>query len=144
MRVLIAVDLKKGAELVLDGAKPWVERLQATADLVYVDEFRSAVYAPDPHVASLLQLEWDRMKAEDELALNTLLNRLPTALRGQVHLATGNAATTVSALADAYDAVIVSTHGRSGLSHFWLGSVAERIVRSCPKPVVVLRLGQTS
>ena len=35
--------------------------------------------------------------------------------------------------------VIISTHGRTGLSHVLLGSVAERIVREAPCPVLTIR-----
>lgn len=38
------------------------------------------------------------------------------------------------------DALIVGTHGRTGLSHFLLGSVAERVVRSASVPVVCIRI----
>ena len=37
------------------------------------------------------------------------------------------------------DVVIMATHGRKGLSHLVLGSVAERVVRECPCPVLTLR-----
>ncbi len=37
------------------------------------------------------------------------------------------------------DLVIISTHGRTGLSHVLLGSVAERIVREAPCPVLTIR-----
>jgi nucleotide-binding universal stress UspA family protein len=37
------------------------------------------------------------------------------------------------------DLVIMSTHGRSGLAHVLMGSVAERVVRSAPCPVLVVR-----
>jgi nucleotide-binding universal stress UspA family protein len=35
--------------------------------------------------------------------------------------------------------VVIATHGRTGLSHVLLGSVAERIVREAPCPVLTLR-----
>lgn len=35
--------------------------------------------------------------------------------------------------------LIVGTHGRSGLDRFLLGSVAERVVRSAPCPVLTVR-----
>jgi nucleotide-binding universal stress UspA family protein len=35
--------------------------------------------------------------------------------------------------------VVVGTHGRKGAAHFFLGSVAEDVARSCPCPVVVTR-----
>jgi nucleotide-binding universal stress UspA family protein len=37
------------------------------------------------------------------------------------------------------DSVIVATHGRTGLGHFFLGSVAERVVRESTCPVMTLR-----
>ena len=37
------------------------------------------------------------------------------------------------------DLIIVSTHGRTGLKHALMGSVAERVVRHAPCPVLVVR-----
>jgi nucleotide-binding universal stress UspA family protein len=37
------------------------------------------------------------------------------------------------------DLVVMSTHGRTGLSHLLLGSVAERVIRSTVCPVLVVR-----
>jgi nucleotide-binding universal stress UspA family protein len=37
------------------------------------------------------------------------------------------------------DLIAMGTHGRSGLSHFFLGSVAERVLRSAPCPVLTAR-----
>jgi nucleotide-binding universal stress UspA family protein len=38
------------------------------------------------------------------------------------------------------DVVIMVTHGRKGLSHLVLGSVAEQVVRESPCPVLTLRV----
>ena len=37
------------------------------------------------------------------------------------------------------DLIAMGSHGRSGLSHFFLGSVAERVVQHAPCPVLVVR-----
>jgi nucleotide-binding universal stress UspA family protein len=37
------------------------------------------------------------------------------------------------------DVIVMGTHGRSGLSHVLLGSVAERVVRHAPCPVLMVR-----
>ncbi len=37
------------------------------------------------------------------------------------------------------DLIILSTHGRSGLEHILLGSVAEKVVRKSPCPVLTIR-----
>ena len=37
------------------------------------------------------------------------------------------------------DLIVMGTHGRTGLSHLLMGSVAERVVRFAPCPVMVVR-----
>jgi len=39
------------------------------------------------------------------------------------------------------DLIITSTHGRTGIQHLVLGSVAEKIIRHAPWPVFVVRRG---
>lgn len=54
---------------------------------------------------------------------------------------TGNVAAQILALAKEVgaDALVVGTHGRKGLSHLLLGSVAEKVVRGASVPVVSVR-----
>jgi nucleotide-binding universal stress UspA family protein len=37
------------------------------------------------------------------------------------------------------DAIVIGTHGRSGLKRFLMGSVAEGVLRSAPMPVLTVR-----
>ncbi|MBT8365481.1 MAG: universal stress protein, partial [Deltaproteobacteria bacterium] len=37
------------------------------------------------------------------------------------------------------DMIIMATHGRTGLSHALIGSVAEKVVRQAPCPVLTIR-----
>ena len=37
------------------------------------------------------------------------------------------------------DLIVTSTHGRTGLAHLFMGSVAERVVRHAPCSVLVVR-----
>ena len=39
----------------------------------------------------------------------------------------------------AVDLIVIATHGRTGLKHFFLGSTAERVVRHVKCPVLVVR-----
>lgn len=41
------------------------------------------------------------------------------------------------------DLVIMGTTGKSGLEHFLVGSVAERVVRAAPVPVVTVRFAKS-
>jgi len=38
-----------------------------------------------------------------------------------------------------HDLVVMGTHGRKGLQHLFLGSIAEKVVRSAPVPVLTIR-----
>jgi nucleotide-binding universal stress UspA family protein len=36
------------------------------------------------------------------------------------------------------DLIVLGTHGRTGLSHLLLGSVAEKLIRHSPKPLFII------
>jgi nucleotide-binding universal stress UspA family protein len=40
---------------------------------------------------------------------------------------------------NAIDLIVMATHGRTGLTHLLMGSVAEKVVRSAPCPVLTMR-----
>jgi nucleotide-binding universal stress UspA family protein len=44
-----------------------------------------------------------------------------------------------TATAESVDLIVMATHGRTGLRHLVLGSVAERVVRLAPCPVLTIR-----
>jgi len=46
------------------------------------------------------------------------------------------------AAANDVDLIVMGTHGRSGVSHMLLGSIAERVVRRAPCPVLTVRRPQ--
>ena len=41
--------------------------------------------------------------------------------------------------AEEFDLIIMGSHGRTGFSHLLLGSMAEKLVRLAPCPVLVVR-----
>jgi nucleotide-binding universal stress UspA family protein len=58
----------------------------------------------------------------------------------EIVVASGNAAPEILGLAKQrdIDLIVMGTHGRTGAKHFFLGSVAERIVRESPVPVLTI------
>jgi universal stress protein A len=42
------------------------------------------------------------------------------------------------------DLVVMGTHGRTGLEHLLLGSVAEQVIRLAPCPVLTVRQGSAT
>ena len=54
---------------------------------------------------------------------------------------TGRPADSISdyARTEKFDLIVMGTHGRKGLSHALIGSVAEHVVRKAPCPVLTVR-----
>lgn len=44
---------------------------------------------------------------------------------------------------EGFDLIVLATHGLTGLKHLLLGSVAERVVRHAPCPVLTVKLSET-
>jgi nucleotide-binding universal stress UspA family protein len=55
----------------------------------------------------------------------------------------GEAAPAILAAAKQCDSIVMSTLGRTGLAHLLIGSVAERVVRHSPVPVLTVRTRRT-
>jgi nucleotide-binding universal stress UspA family protein len=89
-------------------------------------------------------LTLDGTMRENETAyLDSVLKRLEETVPVQVSrtLVDGPAAGAIhdQALAAGADLVVMATHGLGGLSRFWLGSVADTLVRRLPMPVLLIR-----
>jgi len=78
-----------------------------------------------------------------EETLGRLRDLLPEAYRGtwEVEIAVGRPADTIVRLARERNAdlIVMATHGRTGLEHVVLGSVAEKVVRLAPCPVLTVK-----
>ncbi|MFO0948199.1 MAG: universal stress protein [Planctomycetota bacterium] len=84
----------------------------------------------------------DDLKKGAAEGLKETANRLPAELQPVVQTVThGIPFHEISRYAkqEGIDLIILGTHGRTGLKHFLLGSVAERVVRSAPCPVLTVR-----
>jgi len=96
------------------------------------------VMSPGPDL-SLLMSEQRRWAAAELEKLSARLTRNGIKHRtllgsGTAHKEVVDAATRLKA-----DLVVMTTHGRTGVSHLLLGSVAEKVVRGAPCPVLTFR-----
>lgn len=91
--------------------------------------------------ANQADLEKLRTHVSRAIAASTPKLTAPLTARAIVHLRRGDTANAIAQLAADVDAdlVIVGTHGRRGVERFFLGSVAERLVRLARCPVWVVR-----
>jgi nucleotide-binding universal stress UspA family protein len=140
-RILVPVDFSQQSKQALDYAMFLAQRFDAKLDVLHV--WKIAEYAGDAMVVLT--------RSEPELTLSTYLrgeaDRLLTDfLHGVPHskrmLEEGDPAAVIARVATegGYDMVVMGTHGRTGLSHLMVGSVAEKVVRLAPCPVLTYRV----
>ena len=140
MRFLLAIDIHDAPIDLMEQAMSWVTAVGGSLDLIYVDEYRYNTYlVADPAVQAVLDDQWQRIQEENEARLAELVSTLPDPIRGRGVYKVGRAHQQVLEVCPHYDAIMIGTHGRRGLEHAVLGSVAERVVRRAPRPVIVLR-----
>ncbi|MBX2803244.1 MAG: universal stress protein [Myxococcales bacterium] len=140
MEWMVAVDLENDPGEVLTRAVPLAARLGATLHLRTVSRF--AWDATDVFGAGseALAQEWERRRKAEVARLGELRGSIPEPMQGTAELLEGRTAAALVAEASQFDGVIIGTHGRTGVQRLFLGSVAERVVRTCSVPVWVLHL----
>jgi nucleotide-binding universal stress UspA family protein len=140
--ILAPTDFSKHAEAALRYACGLAERFGARLHLLHVLSDIAPV-GPDPMLAVVLPPEYyvESEQASHE-ALKTLLQPdwgRPGSVETAVRWGAPAAEIVAFAASQAVDLIVIATHGRTGLSHVFLGSVAERIVREAPCPVLTIR-----
>jgi nucleotide-binding universal stress UspA family protein len=133
--VLVPFDFTDNAREALQAALDFVEAPSAI-DVVYV------MAPPTPPAPGLLwgDLDVESMRARAEQALDTALAEAG-ASGCNTHVLMGTPASRLVEFANerGSDLVVIPSHGRRGLDRWLMGSVAERVVRLAPCPVLVLR-----
>ena len=140
-RILVPTDFSATADAALDYAIDLAATLGASVSLVHVfdDPFVaggvfSGEYAPIPQEMRQEILEDLRRRLEGTVARHGHSELSPQVLIGPT------ARTIVDSARDARaDLIVMGTHGRSGISHVLLGSIAERVVRTAECPVLTVR-----
>jgi nucleotide-binding universal stress UspA family protein len=86
----------------------------------------------------ILEFEKDAQAELHAFARKTLKEAVPV----QVKVAVGKPAEEILRVAreERVDLIVMGTHGRTGVRHLLLGSVAEAIVRYAPCPVCMVRI----
>ena len=113
-----------------------VELLHAIEEFSYSYGVSSEVYVPN--IPDMMQLMINN--ASERLAAIKAGN-FPHGSDVQTSVFVGRPAHTIveRARAGGFDLIVMGTHGRAGLTHMLMGSVAERVVRSAPCAVLTVR-----
>ncbi|MFQ5996687.1 MAG: universal stress protein [Dehalococcoidales bacterium] len=144
-KILVPLDGSELAECVL----PHVEAIAKTGGVKNVtfvrvaDTFFSHPTGGGGEFSEEYITKYDtESKAAAEKYLNQLVSRLNYGkVKIQAEVLTGKAAETLTdyATKNKVDLIIIATHGRSGVSRWVMGSVADRLLRSACAPVLMVR-----
>ena len=133
-QVLVAVDFDETSNAALTYARSFARTFGARLHVLHVmDNAFLRPMANDPRAveAGVTGRLLDTLTDEDRAALHAVA----------VVRTSGPPADEIVAYAkaEAIDLIVLGTHGRPGVAHLLMGSVAEKVVRTAPCPVLTLR-----
>jgi nucleotide-binding universal stress UspA family protein len=142
-KVLVPTDFSAPSDLALEYGKSLAEQFGASLLLLHVieDPFIAGAWSSEIYVADMPQLR-DSLRREAESRLARLVSPAERErLRITTEVIVGSAAQAIREVAAdrGVDLLVMGTHGRSGMAHLLLGSVAEKMVRIAPCPVLTVR-----
>jgi universal stress protein A len=143
-RILVPIDFSRASLKALEYATGFAKPLAAELCVLFVVE---PIYYAVPDLAGAAAGTTAGLLEEQRKAGKHHLERLQARyakrrIKLRTLLQTG---TPYQAIVDAAkslkaDLIVMSTHGRTGMTHLLVGSVAERVVRSSTCPVLTIRV----
>jgi nucleotide-binding universal stress UspA family protein len=142
-RILVPSDFSENARNALKYAAALAERFSSEIHLMHVVQDVTASLVPEPGFAFappdnfMQELRDDATRNLQSLAKSDILEgrKVVTLIRQ------GSPFVEIVRYAreELIDLIVISTHGRTGLAHVFLGSVAEQVVRKAGCPVLTVR-----
>lgn len=139
-RILFPTDLAESAQSLVPHVRTMVTKFSSELHVLFVArlfDYFTAIYVPHPSIRKfeeeLIQGAQTRM-AEFQQEYFSALAKVKT------EVVLGDAAEQILSYAaeNEMDMIIIGTHGRKGLDRILFGSVAEKVVKSSPIPVLVI------
>ncbi|WP_347251458.1 universal stress protein [Legionella sp.] len=143
-KIMVAVDGSTTSDQALQEAVELAQDQKAFLRIIYVVDESIVKYAD-----SFIDFEtlWAAFKAEGQALLKKISHRVKAStIHFDTHLvilkfSEGRLAEKIVSEAEDWqaDLLVIGTHGRQGISRFFLGSVAEKVLRIATLPVLLIR-----
>jgi universal stress protein A len=138
-RILVPTDFSDPSAEALASAIALAQAARATVDLVHV-AFDTAYAVPPPIDVAVVPVDLGKVMEHVNATLSDEVEKVRLAgltCDSAVLVGRPEHEIVTRATATHADLIVMGTHGRSGLAHALLGSVAERVVRHTPCPVLI-------
>ena len=141
--ILVPTDFSTTSDAALDYARDVAERFGATLHLLHVlqDPFINGPLVSEAYVTDTPGVRTTIMDDAKTRLSHRLTPRDREAFDAHEEVVFGRGADTIVEYAAdrGIDLIVMGTHGRTGMAHLLLGSVAERVVRTAHCPVLTVR-----
>lgn len=143
--ILVALDLSRFSEAVLAPVADLADLMQAHVTLFHVVEPNYHPVEPVPYPLEQDETITEVRRADAQRRLDDIADRLRARGIGAsalVVIGPSAAAELLGALeCRKYDLAAMTTHGAGGMRRLFVGNIADKVIRSASKPVLVLRPG---
>jgi nucleotide-binding universal stress UspA family protein len=136
-KVLFATDFSDASDEAIDRAIEMARQAGAEVEIMHVLELAEEF----PFGTTYFEADYGALYANIDLQLSQRAERFRQAgVACETKILEGSAATEIAERGRKIGAelIVVGTHGRGGLAHAMLGSVAERVVRRASCPVLAV------
>jgi nucleotide-binding universal stress UspA family protein len=140
-RILVATDFSEASGAALRYGRALAETFGASLHVLHVIEDR---FIPGPSTEGYLPMPgyFEEMERQAHEQLSKLLSASERdKLHAQVETKHGSPFVEIVRYAKAHDIdlIVIGTHGRGPIAHMLMGSVAEKVVRKAPCPVLTVQ-----
>ncbi|MEK7698791.1 MAG: universal stress protein [Planctomycetota bacterium] len=138
--ILCPIDYSVYSEKALEYAIEFAGKYEAKLYLIHVLDIR--IYdMNDPDLYNVNIVDKDTIERLKERLLRCISEDIKGKISVEAVVVQGVPFTEIIRMAKEYmvDLIVLGTHGRTGLSQAIMGSVAERVVRKSPCPVLTIR-----
>lgn len=142
-KILVPVDFSPHAERAFGYATALARRLGAELTLVHVveDPYATGAWGTEAYLPNSAELLQEVIVSAGRELTTWTVREAATGLTVKTAVIPGRPAQAIieHAASEGHDLIVMGTHGRTGLSHAVMGSVAERVLRKAPCPVLTIR-----
>ncbi|MFC6784745.1 universal stress protein [Halobaculum halobium] len=136
--LLVPTDGSDGTDAAIEHANALARAFDATVHVLSVVDTRNRFESPSAGVAAEAWVDAERERAEE--AVKRVSAAIPDDIDADRTIREGTPVSEITAYAEEadVDAIVMATHGRSGLDRYLVGSVTEKVVRSSHVPVLTV------
>lgn len=142
-RIVVPTDFSESAGLALTTAAALARQFDASLHLVHVleDPLAPGMWASEVYTAQIPGLRVSLVQGAERELRKCLTTFSVADVKATTEVRVGSPASTIVdfAVEQHADLIVMGTHGRGGIAHLLMGSVAERVIRTALCPVLITK-----